>query len=176
MDTRGLMATPSCILFGGRRRANHLVGDGCRAAIGRWSRRGGGGNSRSPVGPATVRDHGGGRRMAPWNAEVTAERLSQGPPFRSGTEGPAFALLAKAMREAFGKEMTTVGQGGSIPVRVALQETFPDAEIMLVGVEEPKCLIHAPNESVDPAEIEQLALAQALFLLGYGSDHAPRTG
>lgn len=114
--------------------------------------------------------------MAPWNAEVTAERLSQGPPFRSGTEGPAFALLAKAMREAFGKEMTTVGQGGSIPVRVALQETFPDAEIMLVGVEEPKCLIHAPNESVDPAEIEQLALAQALFLLGYGSDHAPRTG
>ncbi|MCX6386922.1 MAG: hypothetical protein NTV40_09905 [Solirubrobacterales bacterium] len=43
-------------------------------------------------------------------------------------------------------------------------ETFPDAEIMLYGVEEPKCLIHAPNESVDPAEIEHFALAQALFL------------
>lgn len=43
-------------------------------------------------------------------------------------------------------------------------EIFPDAEIMLYGVEELKCLIHAPNESVDPAEIEHFALAQALFL------------
>jgi hypothetical protein len=34
-----------------------------------------------------------------------------------------------------------------------LQETFPDAEIMPLGVEEPLCLIHAPNESVDPSEI-----------------------
>ena len=33
-----------------------------------------------------------------------------------------------------------------------------------MGVEEPRCLIHAPNESVDPSEIEHLALAEALFL------------
>jgi len=36
-----------------------------------------------------------------------------------------------------------------------------------MGVEEPKCLIHAPNESVDPSEIEHLALAEALFLKRY---------
>ena len=35
-----------------------------------------------------------------------------------------------------------------------LADTYPDAEIILMGVREPKCLIHAPNESVDPAEIE----------------------
>jgi hypothetical protein len=29
------------------------------------------------------------------------------------------------------------------------------------------CLIHAPNESVDPGEIEHLALAEALFLSTY---------
>jgi hypothetical protein len=46
-------------------------------------------------------------------------------------------------------------------------ETFPDAEIMLMGVEEPKCLIHAPNESVDPSEIANLALSEALFLQKY---------
>ncbi|MGA5195842.1 hypothetical protein [Streptomyces exfoliatus] len=28
----------------------------------------------------------------------------------------------------------------------------------------PGCLIHAPNESVDPSEIEHMALAEALFL------------
>jgi len=30
-----------------------------------------------------------------------------------------------------------------------------------------RCLIHAPNESVDPAEIEHMALAEALFLANY---------
>jgi hypothetical protein len=44
---------------------------------------------------------------------------------------------------------------------------MPDAEIFLMGVEEPKCLIHAPNESVDPSEIEHIALAEALFLERY---------
>ena len=38
-----------------------------------------------------------------------------------------------------------------------------------MGVEEPLCLIHAPNESVDPTQIEHMALAEALFLEGYGA-------
>ena len=68
------------------------------------------------------------------------------------------------MEEAYGRELTTEGQGGSIPLCNVFAETYPDAEIMLMGVEEPKCLIHAPNESVDPSEIEHIALAEALFL------------
>ena len=72
--------------------------------------------------------------------------------------------MKAAMEEAFGRPMTTEGQGGSIPLCNVLAETYPDAEIMLLGVEEPKCLIHAPNESVDPSEIEHIALAEALFL------------
>jgi hypothetical protein len=36
-----------------------------------------------------------------------------------------------------------------------------------MGVEEPKCLIHAPNESVDPSELERIALAEAIFLARY---------
>ncbi len=38
---------------------------------------------------------------------------------------------------------------------------------MLIGVVEPTCLIHAPNESVDPGEIERMALTEALFLASY---------
>ena len=72
------------------------------------------------------------------------------------------------MRESYGREMKTAGEGGSIPLCNVLQSTFPGAEIMLYGVEEPRCLIHAPNESVDPSELEHLALAQALFLQSYG--------
>ena len=60
----------------------------------------------------------------------------------------------EAMQEAYGTPMAHLGQGGSIPLCNVLAETYPDAEIILMGVEEPLALIHAPNESVDPREIE----------------------
>ena len=51
----------------------------------------------------------------------------------------------------------------------------PDAEIVLLGVEEPACLIHAPNESVAPSEIENMAVTEALFLQRLGAaGSAPR--
>jgi cysteinylglycine-S-conjugate dipeptidase len=46
-------------------------------------------------------------------------------------------------------------------------DTFPDAELILMGVEEPLALIHAPNESVDPTEIASMALTEARFLQRY---------
>ncbi|EKT77815.1 dipeptidase [Rhodococcus opacus] len=101
---------------------------------------------------------------APWNARVTVEREAVGSPFRATTDGPGYAALGTAMEEAFGKELGTVGQGGSIPLCNVFSAVVPTAEIALIGVEEPRCLIHAPNESVDPGEIENLAVAEALFL------------
>src|SRR6185436_12629622 len=105
----------------------------------------------------------------PWGLDCTIERVAVGDPFVGSLEGPAFEALKAAMEEAFGKPMTTEGQGGSIPLCNVLAETYPDAEIMLLGVEEPKCLIHAPKESVDPSEIEHIALAEALFLVNYAN-------
>ena len=89
----------------------------------------------------------------------------------AATDGPAYAAMRDALGEAFGRPTTTEGQGGSIPLCNVLHKTFPDAEIMLLGVEEPRCLIHAPNESVDPSEIEHIALAEALFLADYAGAH-----
>jgi acetylornithine deacetylase/succinyl-diaminopimelate desuccinylase-like protein len=100
----------------------------------------------------------------PWNAKVEIEREAVAAPFQARADGPAYERMAQAMELAFGARMTTQGQGGSIPLCNVLQETFPKAEIILMGVEEPQCLIHAPNESVDPGEIEKIALAEALFL------------
>ena len=60
--------------------------------------------------------------------------------------------------------MASLGQGGSIPLCNVFEKIYPDAEIILIGVEEPLALIHAPNESVAPSEIEGMALTEALFL------------
>jgi acetylornithine deacetylase/succinyl-diaminopimelate desuccinylase-like protein len=103
----------------------------------------------------------------PWGAKLTVHSEGTGAPFAGSLDGPAYNAMAAALESAYGRVATTQGQGGSIPLCNVFQRTFPDAEIMLMGVEEPKCLIHAPNESVDPAEIEHMALAEALFLSSY---------
>jgi len=108
-------------------------------------------------------------RDAPWGAAIEVSVEASAEPFAGSTSGPAFHALAAALDEAYGRAHVTQGQGGSIPLCNALQDAHPEAEIMLIGVEEPGCLIHAPNESVDPAEIERIALAEALFLSRYGN-------
>ncbi len=107
-------------------------------------------------------------RAAPWGVKVEVARESAGAPFRAATGGPAYQALDAAMRAAYGKPLGTAGQGGSIPLCNVFQQTYPDAEIILMGVEEPLCLIHAPNESVDPTEIANMAVAEAAFLGSYG--------
>lgn len=94
--------------------------------------------------------------------EVTPLTLGRG--FEARTDGTAYGLMRGAMRAAFGVDAVTTGQGGSIPLTVALQELHPDAEILLLGVEEPASRIHATDESVDPGELERTALTLALFL------------
>ena len=106
---------------------------------------------------------------APWGVRVRVETEAAGAPFRATTDGHAYTAIAAAMLEAYGVPMTTLGQGGSIPLCNVFADTYPEAELILMGVEEPMALIHAPNESVDPGEIEAMALTEALFLQRYAT-------
>ena len=133
-------------------------------------------NLRIPPGmdPVVARDALVAHLLAvtPWGVHVTVETEAMGAPFSADTTGPAYRALSKAMGDAFGVPMTTLGQGGSIPLCNVFADTYPAAEIILMGVEEPMTLIHAPNESVDPNEIERCALAEALFLQNYAAQRA----
>ena len=109
------------------------------------------------------------KAAAPWGVRVSVEIEATGSPFEAATDGPAYRAMATAMQEAYGTPMAHLGQGGSIPLCNVFEETYPDAEVILMGVEEPLALIHAPNESVDPGEIAAMALAEALFLQRYAT-------
>ncbi|MFF3597373.1 dipeptidase [Kitasatospora indigofera] len=113
------------------------------------------------------------RAAAPWGVRVEVENESTGSPFEAATGGPAYGALDSAMREVYGKPMAFLGQGGSIPLCNVFARTYPEAEIILMGVEEPRCLIHAPNESVDPEEIRHMAHVEALFLQNYAKAGRP---
>jgi cysteinylglycine-S-conjugate dipeptidase len=109
------------------------------------------------------------KAVAPWHVRVTVEREADGQPFTGSLDGPAYDAMSAAMKAAYGKDVVQEGQGGSIPLCNVFKDVFPDAEIMLLGVEEPQCLMHAPNESVAPSEIENMALVEALFLQNYAA-------
>jgi cysteinylglycine-S-conjugate dipeptidase len=109
--------------------------------------------------------------VAPWNVRVEVEIEGTGSGFLAETGGPAYTAMGEAMQAAYGVPLATAGQGGSIPLCSVLQATYPAAEILLIGVEEPLSLIHAPNESVAPSQIERMAIVEADFLRRYA---APR--
>ncbi|MDV8001603.1 M20/M25/M40 family metallo-hydrolase [Rhodococcus sp. IEGM 1408] len=110
-------------------------------------------------------------RRRPWNARVTVEREAVGYPFSSvpvGQSDPVHDLLSQCLAQAYGAAgVAEVGSGGSIPLCTALREAHPEASIALFGVEDPAAAIHSPDESVDPREIERIALAEAAFLQRY---------
>lgn len=109
---------------------------------------------------------------APYGAKVSVEVDGVNQPFASDPNGPAFEAFRECMRDSYAagagagaQEVAIVGSGGSIPLTVTLQNHFPDAEFALYGVEDPLANIHGVDESVDPTEIERIAVAEAAFLL-----------
>lgn len=105
------------------------------------------------------------REQVPGNAQVTITPDKKSPAFAQGTDGPAVTRMRTALEAAYGKEVKTIGSGGSIPLLDELRKACPSADFVLIGAEDmQKARIHGPNESVDPTEIENMALAQALLL------------
>ena len=107
------------------------------------------------------------RQATPWNAVVEIVTQAATEPFAGSNHGTAFATFRDSVGAAYGREPTETGQGGAIPVCSAFSTAYPNAEMLLYGVEEPSSAIHSPNESVDPGEIERIALAECLFLMRY---------
>jgi acetylornithine deacetylase/succinyl-diaminopimelate desuccinylase-like protein len=103
---------------------------------------------------------------APWDVKVTVTLGILGEGFLAKTDGPGYASAETAMKGAYGKDTVFYGQGGSIPLVSAFLEAVPGAELIMWGTEEPQCKIHAPNESVDLAELERCIVAEALFIAG----------
>lgn len=110
-----------------------------------------------------LRDHI--RQNLPWGAEVIFHEVELGKPFASDTDGWAFKLAKQSLSDAFSNEAVEVGIGGSIPFIADLTEVFPNAQILVTGVEEPDGRAHSPNESVHLETLRGAMVAEALILL-----------
>jgi len=104
------------------------------------------------------------KAVAPWKVKVTVTAAGTGEGFLADTGGPGYAAVTAALAEAFGADVVHMGQGGSLPLVVAMHEAAPGAEIALLGPEEPACRIHSADESVSLKELEHCILAETLAL------------
>ncbi len=105
---------------------------------------------------------------APFGARVTITDGELGKPFQAPADSTAMRAARGAFEAAWGTEPVDVGVGGSIPFIADLLGEFPDAAILVTGVEDPDSRAHGANESLHLAELERVVLAEALLLLELG--------
>ncbi len=112
---------------------------------------------------------------APWGAQVRVTSGRPVAPFSARTTGPAYIAARKAFAAAWGLPPVEIGVGGSIGFVGSFADAFPDAEVLITGVEDPDTRAHAANESLHLEEFERACLAEALLLhhLGQASPATP---
>jgi len=105
---------------------------------------------------------------APFGARVTVTDGELGKAFQAPADSEAMRAARQAFADAWGTDPVDIGIGGSIPFIADLLEVYPDAAILVTGVEDPDSRAHGANESVHLAELERVVLAEALLLARLG--------
>jgi acetylornithine deacetylase/succinyl-diaminopimelate desuccinylase-like protein len=101
----------------------------------------------------------------PWGAHLVFTRGDLGEPTQIDATGPAYDAARAAFKEAWdGTDPVDMGVGGSIPFIAAFREAFPEASVLVTGVEDPDTRAHGANEGLHLAEFERVCLAEALLL------------
>ncbi|SDD01250.1 Acetylornithine deacetylase/Succinyl-diaminopimelate desuccinylase [Sanguibacter gelidistatuariae] len=101
---------------------------------------------------------------APFGAQVVVRDGELGRSFQAPVDSAAMRAARAAFEQAWGTPPVDIGLGGSIPFIADLLEVFPDAAILVTGVEDPDSRAHGANESVHLGELEKVVLAEALLL------------
>ncbi len=106
----------------------------------------------------------------PWGAQLTFTVVDTGEPTRIDATGPAYDAARTAFEEAWdGTAPVDMGVGGSIPFIAEFLEAFPEASVLVTGVEDPDTRAHGANEGLHLAEFERVVLAEALLLRNLAS-------
>lgn len=105
----------------------------------------------------------------PWGATLTTKVVDTGEATKIDASGPAYDAARAAFAEAWeGTPPVDMGVGGSIPFIAEFLEAFPQASVLVTGVEDPDTRAHGANEGLHLAEFEKVVKAEALLLRNLG--------
>ena len=105
----------------------------------------------------------------PWGARVEVHLDDQGAGFDAHADGPVYDQARAAFTDAWGVVPVDIGVGGSIPFVASFAAKFPDAAILVTGVEDPDTRAHGANESLHLGEFEKVCVAEAVLLARLGA-------
>ncbi|MDO7867899.1 dipeptidase [Nocardioides jiangxiensis] len=107
---------------------------------------------------------------APWGARVTVTPVDTGEATQIDATGPAYDAARGAFAEAWdGTAPVDMGVGGSIPFIAEFLDAFPQASVLVTGVEDPDTRAHGANEGLHLAEFERVCVAETLLLQKLGA-------
>jgi acetylornithine deacetylase/succinyl-diaminopimelate desuccinylase-like protein len=106
---------------------------------------------------------------APWGARVSVELTELGSGFAAQAEGPIYDQARASFRDAWGVDPVDMGVGGSIPFISDFAARFPEAAILVTGVEDPDTRAHGANESLHLEEFARVCEAEAILLVRLGA-------
>jgi acetylornithine deacetylase/succinyl-diaminopimelate desuccinylase-like protein len=102
----------------------------------------------------------------PYGAQLSVDVVDTGEPTLIDATGPAYDAARSAFTDAWdGTEPIDMGVGGSIPFIAEFLGSFPQASVLVTGVEDPDTRAHGANEGLHLAEFERVCLAEALLLV-----------
>ncbi|ORV63067.1 dipeptidase [Mycobacterium europaeum] len=104
------------------------------------------------------------QKHVPWGAQLSVSRGDVGEPYAIDASGPVYDAARAAFRQAWGTKPIDMGMGGSIPFIAEFADAFPQAKILVTGVEDPGTQAHSINESLHLGVLERAAIAEALLL------------
>ncbi|BCZ23556.1 dipeptidase [Mycobacterium senriense] len=108
------------------------------------------------------------QQHAPWGAHVSVTRGDIGEPYAIDATGSVYDAARAAFRQAWGVDAIDMGMGGSIPFIAEFAEAFPEAKILVTGVEDPATQAHSINESQHLGVLERAAISEALLPANLG--------
>jgi acetylornithine deacetylase/succinyl-diaminopimelate desuccinylase-like protein len=101
----------------------------------------------------------------PFGAVVDCSDIATGEGYLADVSGSAATHMRAAMSGAWKTSPVDIGVGGSIPFIAQFTEQFPEAQVLVTGVEDPDSRAHSPNESLHLGAFAKAIASQALFLL-----------
>lgn len=104
------------------------------------------------------------RAHVPFGATLTLSQGEAGPAFDGSADTEAGRAAHWALARGFGHEAVEIGQGGSIPFIATLQRTFPEAQVLVTGIEDPDTRAHSEDESMHLGDLEHVVASEALLL------------
>jgi acetylornithine deacetylase/succinyl-diaminopimelate desuccinylase-like protein len=111
---------------------------------------------------AALRDHLAAH--SPWGAHVEVRLGEASQSWAGRLDGPVYETARWALEQAWGRRPVNMGIGGSIPFVAQFAGLYPEATVLLTGVEDPDTRAHGTNESVHLGELERACLAETLLL------------